>query len=109
MRYLELRFAPLLSESESLTAESIIEASAAGLEKAFREKGIYASLIICGMRHFPEKDNFRTLELGKKYLGRGVCGADLAGDESAYSNEQFLEYFKSAGKYEIPFTVNSGE
>ncbi len=109
VRYLELRFAPLLSESESLTAESIIEASAAGLEKAFREKGIYASLILCGMRHFPEKDNFRTLELGKKYLGRGVCGADLAGDESAYFNEQFLEYFKRAGKYEIPFTVHSGE
>ncbi len=107
--YLELRFAPLLSETSKLPAEGIIEAAAAGLEKAALEQGIHAAFILCGMRHFKEAENFRTLKLAKQYLDRGVCGLDLAGDESAFPNEAFQEYFRRASREDIPFTVHSGE
>lgn len=109
VRYMEIRFAPLLSETSAFAAERIIEACAEGLQKACEDTGIYASLILCGMRHFSAADNYRTLDLGKRYLGKGVCGVDLAGDESEYQNELFLEYFKKAGKMDIPLTVHAGE
>lgn len=109
VKYMEIRFAPLLSETSALAAESVIEASIAGLQKACKEKGIYTSLILCGMRHFSVSDNYRTLDLGKQYLNKGVCGIDLAGDESAYQNELFLDYFKKAENSGIPLTVHSGE
>lgn len=109
VRYMEIRFAPLLSETDTLSGEQMIEAAAAGLEKARKEKGIYASLILCGMRHFQEGRNLRTLELARRFLGKGVCGLDLAGDESAFPNEKFLDYFRKAVQEEIPLTVHSGE
>lgn len=109
VRYLELRFAPLLSETSRLPAESIIEAAAAGLEKAVAECDINAAFILCGMRHFKETENLRTLKLAKKYLYRGVCGLDLAGDESSYPNEAFREYFQKASREDVPVTIHSGE
>lgn len=109
VRYLELRFAPLLSETPDFPAESIIESAIAGLEKAVSELDIHAAFILCGMRHFKETENLRTLELAKKYLHRGVCGLDLAGDESAFPNEGFWEYFRRASREDIPVTIHSGE
>lgn len=108
-RYLELRFAPLLSETKDLPAEKIIEAAIAGLQKATKEYHMDAGFILCGMRHFHEKQNMRTLDLAKKYLQRGVCGLDLAGDESAFPNEQFATYFQKAIQYDVPFTIHAGE
>lgn len=107
--YQELRFSPLLSEKPGLSSESIIEAVIEGLAKAKKEREIHVELLLCGMRHFTEAQNFRILELTKKYLSRGVCGADLAGDEAAFANEQFFSYFKRASAMDIPFTVHAGE
>ncbi len=107
--YQELRFSPLLSEKPGLSSESIIEAAIEGLVRAKAECGIHVELLLCGMRHFTEAQNFRILELTKKYLSWGVCGADLAGDEAAFANEKFLSYFKRASAMDIPFTVHAGE
>ncbi|XBX10744.1 adenosine deaminase (plasmid) [Enterocloster clostridioformis] len=109
VRYMEIRFAPLLSVSEKLSPESVIEAAAAGLMKAETEHEITARLILCGMRQFTEEMNLRNLELAKAYMGRGVVGVDLAGDEAAFPNELFREYFQRARAAEIPFTIHSGE
>lgn len=108
VRYMEIRFAPLLSVSEKLSPESVIEAAAAGLMKAETEHEITARLILCGMRQFTEEMNLRNLELAKAYMGRGVVGVDLAGDEAAFPNELFREYFQRARAAEIPFTIHSG-
>lgn len=109
LNYMELRFAPLLSEGEKLPAPAIIEAAAAGCEAAYRDYGIRMQLLLCGMRHFSLKDNLRTLELASVYLGKGVCGVDLAGDEAAWPNERFSEYFQEAKRREIPMTIHAGE
>ncbi len=109
VRYLELRFSPLLSEHQNLSSEKIIEACISGLKKAYADTGIIANLILCGMRHFSEKDNLRILELAKKYLNIGVCGVDLAGDEAGFNNELFEGYFRKAYLQNIPFTIHSGE
>ena len=109
IRYLELRFAPLLSVRDDFPAEAIIEAAAAGLADAKKETGIEGGLLLCGMRHFTEKQNLTTLELADRYLGKGVCGLDIAGDEAAFPNERFMPYFKEALKRNLPLTIHAGE
>lgn len=109
VRYLELRFAPLLSESTVLSAELMIEAVLAGIRTAEKEYPISGNLILCAMRHFSEEQNFRTLKLAKKYQEKGVCALDLAGDESAYPNELFADLFQQARKEDLRFTIHSGE
>lgn len=109
VRYMEIRFAPLLSVTESLPAEAITEAVAAGLLKAREEKGIISTILLCGMRHFTEDMNIKNLELAKRYLGKGVSGIDLAGNEAAFPNDMFREYFRRAKAEGIPFTIHSGE
>ena len=41
-------------------------------------------------------DNANVIKLANAYLGRGVCGVDLAGDEINYP-------------FNIPYTIHSGE
>ncbi|EEQ60134.1 adenosine deaminase [Clostridiales bacterium 1_7_47FAA] len=109
VRYMEIRFAPLLSASDALPAQAVIEAVAAGLSRARTETGIICAILLCGMRQFTDEMNLKNLELAKAYLGKGVAGVDLAGDEAAYPNELFREYFARAGEAGIPFTIHSGE
>ncbi len=107
--YTEIRFAPMLSVREDLRAEAIAEAAIEGLRRGTKAYGIKAGLIFCAMRHMSEKENLAVLELTRKYLGQGVVGFDIAGDEAAFGNERFADLFKKAGAYDIPFTIHSGE
>lgn len=109
VRYMEIRFAPLLSASDKLRPEAVIEAVTDGLTKAREEMGIISRIILCGMRQFSGEMNAKNLELARNYLGRGVAGIDLAGDEAAYPNELFKGYFEKAKAEGIPFTIHSGE
>lgn len=45
----------------------------------------------------------------RKFVGKGVCALDLAGDESAFPTRQFRELFAKAKEWGIPFTIHSGE
>lgn len=108
-RHLELRFAPLLSETKQLSAEMAVEAVLAGMKEAEKENSISTGLILCAMRHFPERENLRTLELAVKYRNQGVCALDLAGDESAYPNAQFESFFRRVRQAGQTFILHAGE
>ena len=76
--YAEIRFAPLLSENESMSCERVIEATIKGLERGKKDFGIEYGLIVCAMRHHSEEQNRRMLHTAREFLGAGVCAADLA-------------------------------
>jgi adenosine deaminase len=61
------------------------------------------------MRFVPNEANVATVELAKKYLGKGVVALDLAGDESRFPTRTFEQPFMLAVKYKIPFTLHAGE
>lgn len=107
--YMEIRFAPLLSVREDLSAEQIIEAALEGLKQGTAEYGVRGNLILCGMRHMPSEKNAELVKTAKEYYGYGVCGVDLAGDEAAYPVQQQAEMFEMAKKLGIPFTIHAGE
>lgn len=108
LKYVEVRMAPQLSTAQGLTQEEVVET----LVETFKEANrfIRANLILCLMRgENTHAANTETIEVAKKYFGKGVVAIDLAGAEALFKNELFIEEFKLAQKYELPFTIHAGE
>lgn len=107
--YAEIRFAPLLHESESLKCDRVIEAVLRGMERGKKAFGVEYGVITCAMRHHSEEENRRMIKTARTYLGLGVCAADLAGAEASYPMSEFMNLFGEARQMGMPFTLHAGE
>lgn len=109
VRYVEIRFAPSLHTEEGLKLDAVIQAVLHGWEAGRRVFGLAGGIILCAMRHLPPEETLRVAEAGARYLGQGVIGFDLAGDEANYSvmlHREPLLWAKEAG-YNL--TIHAGE
>ena len=86
VRYLEIRFAPMLSVNSSLSLSSVVQEAVYGCQKAFDRFGVFTNLILCTMRHHTQEQNLHVLRCAREFLGAGVCAIDLAGDEAGKPN-----------------------
>lgn len=107
--YLEVRFAPMLSVHDGLSARDAVEGVVEGLKLGEHETGITASAILCGMRHFPIEPNLEIVRIAKEYLGKGVCAVDIAGNEKAFPLTNHSQMFRLATALGVPFTIHAGE
>ena len=101
----ELRIAPLLFEPYGIAGEAAVEALLAGLARSALPTG----LIVCAMRHLPERDTVRAARLALRYQGRGVIAFDLAGAEAGHpcsDHARALAQCRDAG---LPLTLHAGE
>lgn len=103
--YAEVRFCPLF-HVEKYSIDEVVEAIRRGFKRVSTMK---VNLIFCMMRHFSVQDNYKIIMLTKRFLGNGVVGIDLAGDEAKYATEKFKELFDIIRKEGIPFTIHAGE
>lgn len=108
-KYIEVRFAPMLSVHEALSCEKVIEAVRKGMERGKADFGVHYSIIVCAMRNHSVEKNRKMLKCAREFLGNGVCALDLAGDESAYPTLLFRELFQESNRLGMPFTIHSGE
>lgn len=109
IKYVELRFAPMLSVNENLDCKNVIEAVLEGLKSGKEVCGIEYNVIVCAMRHHSSKTNMDMLKVAYEFFGNGVCAADLAGNEATYPMNEFVEVFTYAKKLLLPFTIHAGE
>lgn len=109
VRYMEIRFAPLLSVNDQISADQVLDAVIRGIKDGYRRFGVRAQIIVCLMRHHSVQDNLSLLYLVKRYLSKGVCAIDLAGDEAAFPMHVFKNLFREAKRLGIPFTIQAGE
>lgn len=109
VRYIEVRFAPMLSTENGLSCREVIASVVEGLKAGEREYGVFASAIVCAMRHHSLEQNMQMLVEAREFIGNGVCALDLAGDESAFPTSLFRRLFVQAKDWGIPFTIHSGE
>lgn len=109
MDYVEVRFAPLLSAQKGLAADKVIASVIDGLEKGKKEYGVEYGVIVCAMRHHGYEENLAMIKTSREFLGNGVCGADLAGNEAAYPMSEFMELFTEVRRLGMPFTIHAGE
>lgn len=104
--YAEIRFAPQLHTQKGLDQDTVVRAAIEGNNRS----ALKANLILCCMRMGNNKEaNLETVRLAKKYLGAGVCAADLAGAEALFGNENFAEEFELCRALDLPFTLHAGE
>lgn len=103
--YAEVRFCPLL-HIEKHSIEEVVQAMKRGFSKV---SSVKINLIFCMMRNFSFEENYKIIELTKRFLGNGVVAIDLAGDEAKYKTKDFKELFDIINKENIPFTIHAGE
>ncbi len=104
--YAEIRFAPQLHLLCGLSQEQVVKAAIKGFERS----GLLGGLILCCMRGNDNRaQNFGTVVVAKKYLGKGVLALDLAGNEAGFPTGAFEDIFEASRKERIPFTVHAGE
>ncbi len=104
--YAEIRFAPMFHTKKGLSYDEIITSVLEGLALV---KKVKTNLILCLMRGASDKDNDDTLKSVIKFMHKGVCAIDLAGDEKHYPTYLYEKYFIKAKMYNIPFTIHAGE
>lgn len=104
--YAELRFAPMYHTTSGLFYDEIVASILEGLNE---NKKVKTNLILCMMRGAKTIDNIKTILTAEKFLNKGVCAIDLAGDESKYPIDDYLILFDIAKQKGIPFTIHAGE
>ncbi len=104
--YLETRFGPHLFTSSIYTASEVTESVVSGLQS---DNSVPVQVILCGMRNAPVAQIAELITLYEKFHARGVCGIDLAGDESRYACHEYAPVFARAHEAKIPVTIHAGE
>lgn len=101
----EFRMAPLLLESDTVSAEAAIEALLAGLARS----ALPCGLILCAMRHEPAARSERVARLALRYRSQGVVGLDLAGAEAGHPPGDHASALALARDAGLPMTLHAGE
>jgi len=109
VRYLEVRYSPVLHTAEGLTLEQVNDAVLEGLREGERASGIRTGLIVCGLRDRLESASLRLAELAVAYRKKGVVGFDLAGGEAGNPPKHHLAAFYHARNNLLNLTVHAGE
>ena len=109
VRYIEVRFSPILHTRHGLSLKESVEAVRAGLQRAEAEHGIQTGIILCGIRHISPESSLVLARLALEYKGAGVVGFDLAGAEEHFPAKKHREAFFLILNNNINCTVHAGE
>ena len=109
VRYVEVRYSPILHTREGLPLTETVEAPLRGLRRAERETGIRTGLIICGIRNMDPGTSRDLADLTVAYKGRGVVAFDLAGAEYNYPAKKHRDAFFTVINRNMPTTIHAGE
>ena len=109
VRYLEVRYSPVLHTRDGLKHTAIVDAVLDGLRQAKRERGIRSNVIICGIRHMDPATSVRLAELAVAYKGKGVVGFDLAGAEEGNPARKHRDALQLILDNNVNLTIHAGE
>jgi len=109
VRYMEVRYAPMLHTQRGLRLTRVVEAVLDGLRRARETYGIKSNVILCGIRNISSASSYQMAELAVAYKGRGVVGFDLAGAEANFPAKDHLEAFQLIHSNNINCTIHAGE
>ena len=109
VRYLEVRYSPVLNQAGGLSLEEVVDAPLRALARAERDHGITGRLIICALRHLPHDISLELARLAVAYAGKGVVGFDLAGGEAGHPARVHRAAFDLAHAHGLLCTCHAGE
>lgn len=109
VRYAEIRFAPALHTERGLSLDAVIAAVVRGWIAGRRAFGLRGGILLCAMRHLSPMENMAVARAGLRFLGNGVVGFDIAGDEANFPvlpHREPLLFARDAG---YGMTIHAGE
>src|SRR4051794_2721864 len=109
VRYIEVRYAPVLNVREGLSLEQAVEAPLRGLARAEHEVGIVGRVIVTAIRNMSPGVSQELAELAVAYRHRGVVGFDLAGGEVGHPARAHARAFEYARMHDLACTCHAGE
>ncbi|MDX1740245.1 MAG: adenosine deaminase, partial [Rhodothermales bacterium] len=109
VRYLEVRFAPILCTREGLSLDEVLRAVRDGLLRAEKEYPIITRIIVCGLRDRMESASLMQAESAVKLRDLGIVAFDLAGGEAGNPPKHHLHAFYYARNHLLNLTVHAGE
>ncbi len=109
VRYMEVRFSPVLHTRQGLTMEGVIDAVLNGLREGERKTGLKSGVIICGIRNMDPDISYQLAQLCVSYKNEGVVGFDLAGAEYNHPPKDHLKAFYLVANNNLNVTLHAGE
>ncbi|MGF3104582.1 adenosine deaminase [Rossellomorea sp. DUT-2] len=109
VKYMEVRFAPLLHTQKGLSVEAIIGSVIEGMKEAEKQFDIKGNIILSCMRTMSAERAFEVVEQGKGFLGKGVVAIDLCASEEEGFCGEFIEPIALAREYGYRVTIHAGE
>ena len=109
VRYVEVRYSPMLHTERGLRLADIVEAVLQGLRKGEHDFGVRSGVILCGIRSISPEASMRMAELCVAFKNRGVVGFDLAGAEYNYPAKDHKQAFQLILDNNVNCTAHAGE
>ncbi|SVC18694.1 uncharacterized protein METZ01_LOCUS271548 [marine metagenome] len=109
VRYIEIRYSPILHIEKGMTMEESVEAVQRGLIRGQKEFGVSSGIIICGIRDISPEISLQLAEITVQYKDKGVIGFDLAGAEENFPAKKHREAFYLIQNNNINATIHAGE
>jgi adenosine deaminase len=110
VRYVEIRWGPLLHTARGLSLADGIGAVVAGAERAGNEHRIEVRLICTAIRSHEPRDNVALAETAARFRDRGLTGWDLAGQEARFPDPMtHARAFEAAHAGGLRTTIHAGE
>ena len=110
VRYVEIRWGPLLHVADGLALADGIAAVCVGAQEAARRTGTTVRLICTALRSHPPEANAELARTAARFRDQGLVGWDLAGPEAAFPDPLLhREAFDIAHAEGLGITVHAGE
>lgn len=109
VRYIEVRYSPVLHTDWDMTPEESIEAVQKGLQRGENDFSVHSGIIICGIRNISPKISLKLADLAIQYKRKGVVGFDLAGPEENFPAKDHRDAFYLIHNNNINATIHAGE
>ena len=109
VRYIEVRYSPILHTKKGMALEEALESVRKGLKRGEKDFGVKSGIIVCGIRHISPEASLKLADLAVRYKNRGVVGFDLAGSEENFPAKEHREAFYLIRNNNVNATIHAGE
>ncbi|GGI86363.1 adenosine deaminase [Shewanella gelidii] len=109
VKYLEVRFGPLLHVQQGLSLDQVIASVVKGMQLAQDEYDIQGNYILSILRTMDLDRVYEVIDAGLPYLGQGVVAFDLAGAELPGFSQTFVPHAQYAKAKGYRITIHAGE
>lgn len=109
VRYIELRFAPLLHQRRGLSVYAVIQAVCQAIREAVPYYQVQVNLILCHMRHMDQATQLALVAAMKAHPFPEVVAFDFAGNEPDGANGHIAPVVHAGQAAGYALTLHAGE